>query len=193
VKADEKVSGTIRSIFEAVELYLSIQFSDFKTINYQNNKQSVLAVFEDYLRLLNYARYTDFSPSLLGAYAELYRQGRIASSLVVAYYLDRICSDNSISEFKDVIRQNKDYGLKDNKIELLSLRQSAELYQLMKTTHDADPKIIDAFEDSLFGKQGSEFEKSVLKMIPKNTYLAGYGDGVARLLVLSTNLESPLC
>lgn len=193
VKADEKISGAIRSIFEAVELYLSIQFSDFKAINYQNNKQSVLAVFEDYLRLLNYARYTDFSPSLLAAYAELYGQGRIASSLLVACYLDKICSDNSISEFKDVICKNKDYGLKDIKIELLSLRQGAELYQLLKTTPNADKKIIDTLETALFGKQGSDVEQSILKMIPKNTYLAGYGDGVARLLVLSTNLTAPLC
>lgn len=193
VKADEKISGAIRSIFEAVELYLSIQFSDFKAINYQNNKQRVLAVFEDYLRLLNYAQYTDFSPSLLAAYAELYRQGRIASSLLVACYLDKICSDNSISEFNDVIRQNKEYGLKDTKIELLSLRQGAELYQLLKTTHDADKIIMDTLETALFGKQGSDVEQSILKMIPKNSYLAGYGDGVARLLLLSTNLTALLC
>jgi hypothetical protein len=193
VKPNVKVFGAMRSIFEAVELYLSIQFSDFKAINYRNNKQDVMTLFEDYLRLVSYARYTDFLPSLLTVYAELYRQGKIASSLIVACYLDKICSNNSIFEFNDVISNNKGYGLKNTKLELLSLHQCAELYQLLKTNHDVDHKIMDTFEMALFGKEGSDFEQSILKMIPKNTFLAGYGDGVARLLMLSTNLVAPLC
>ncbi len=192
-KPNVKLYEAIRSIFEAVELYLSIQFSDFKTINYRNNKQDVMALFEDYLRLVSYARYTDFPPSLLTVYAELYRQGRIASSLIVAYYLDKICSYNSISEFNDVINNNRSYGLKNCKLELLSLHQCAELYQLLKTNYEVDHKIMDAFEMALFGKEGSDFEQSILKRIPKNTFLAGYGEGVARLLMLSTNLAAPLC
>lgn len=86
-KQDERIYSIIEKIFQGLELYLSLQFFDWKNIYYINSKDYVLQMYEAYLKLVDFCNYKYFSKSLMDSYVTLYSEGRIASSLVRGYYL----------------------------------------------------------------------------------------------------------
>ena len=80
-KQDERIYSIIEKIFQGLELYLSLQFFDWKNIYYINSKDYVLQMYETYLKLVDFCNYKYFSKSLMDSYVTLYSEGRIASSL----------------------------------------------------------------------------------------------------------------
>lgn len=54
-KQDERIYSIIEKIFQGLELYLSLQFFDWKNIYYINSKDYVLQMYEAYLKLVDFA------------------------------------------------------------------------------------------------------------------------------------------
>lgn len=136
---DKRIDEIIEKIFRGLELYLSIQFFDFKDIRYMKNKTSVMAVYETYLKLVDYSGYGNFSISLLNAYAYLYRSGRIASSVYIGYYLDKILSKSNLNGYEDVIDSNLHNSIKNIHPDFLLLDQQIDLVKLVNNM-DGKPK-----------------------------------------------------
>lgn len=136
---DKRIDEIIEKIFRGLELYLSIQFFDFKDIRYMKNKTSVMAVYETYLKLVDYSDYGNFSISLLNAYANLYRSGRIATSVYIGYYLDKILSKSSLNGYEDVIDSNLYNSIKNIHPDFLLLDQQIDLVKLVNNM-DGKPK-----------------------------------------------------
>lgn len=130
-KDDQRMNSIVKKIFQGLELYLSIQFFDFKDIRYINNKTNVITIYESYLKLVDYSDYHDYSISLLNAFTNLYRNDRIASSLPVGYYLDRILSRGHIYGYEDIINSNLNSGIKNIKSDVLSLEQQIDFINLV--------------------------------------------------------------
>lgn len=186
-RSDPVMARHIKMLFEAVELYLSIQFFDFTSRHYRGDKMAVLSVFGDYLRLVDFSGYSDFSPSLLDAYASLFRKGRIASSYALGFYLEKISTGASLPDYADVIQNNKQYALANLKPDLLLLRERLDLLKLMQqdTTLGSADKI--KLEKGLLDARGKELEQNILRLIPAKTYIPGYGFGIARFLRYCVN------
>lgn len=136
---DKRIDEIVEKIFRGLELYLSIQFFDFKDIRYMKNKTSVMAVYETYLKLVDYSGYGNFSISLLNAYAYLYRSGRIASSVYIGYYLDKILSKSNLNGYEDVIDSNLHNSIKNIHSDFLLLDQQIDLVKLVNNM-DGKPK-----------------------------------------------------
>lgn len=176
---DERVCKIIRRIFEANELYLVIQFSDFRDINYISNKNRVLEVFENYLKAVYDCKYSEYSRVVLSDYAKLYRSGRIISSFRVAYYLEKLDVDG---QYKDVIESNSRFSMLGN-LNTISLRSCMELEKLT-----ADDIVL----SQLTAGADEELEKIILQRIPQDAFKAGYEQGISRLLIYVTNKSHEL-
>lgn len=174
--ADNRIDKTIKSIFEANELYLAIQFFDFKNIDYINNKTAVLERFETYLQMVRECRYADYSHVVLNDYAELYRSGRIMSSYKVACYLEKIDTER---KYKDVIESNKLY-FDYNNTKTITLRSRIDLAYLSGRN------------DVFLADSESDLEERILQYIPNGALVAGYEQGVSRILIYLTSKKSNL-
>lgn len=179
-KADKRIDEIIKSLFEANEIYLGIQFFHFKDIDYINNKNVILERFEVYLQMVCECRYANYSRVVLDHYAGLYKKGRIISSYKVSYYLRKI--DNE-GKYKDVIEGNKRYsGLKSTKIH--TLRHRIDLAKISGEIGDLQEVILEGNEKKI--------EKEVLEHILNGAFTSGYEQGISRLLIYLTNKKSIL-
>ena len=122
-KQDERIYSIIEKIFQGLELYLSLQFFDWKNIYYINSKD----------------------------YVTLYSEGRIASSLVRGYYLGSIITKNNMVGFNDVIRDHIRYGQKNINPAILFLDQKINLTGIIENADENRVKIqrieMDLFEE----------------------------------------------
>jgi len=107
---NDSINKIIQKIFEGIELYLSLQFFDFTNLRYYNSKSLVLRVFDQYLKLVDFVSYSNFSRILVDLYAGLYRNNKITSNYSRGYLLENVLKDN-LDEYEDIIRNNKHYGL----------------------------------------------------------------------------------
>lgn len=177
--SDKRINEVMKNIFEANELYLAIQFFGFKDIHYINNKTTVLSKFETYLKVVYDCGYVDYSRVVLDDYANLYRSGRMRSSYKAAYYLDKL---DKIEKYNDIITDNKRFT-NPNNMRNLSLRSHIELSQLTGNNK---------FLNLLLTKKEEELEKTIFRLIPPGTFIAGYEQGLSRLLIYLTNEKTIL-
>ena len=176
---DKRIGVIVKSIFEANELYLAIQFFDFKDIHYIRNKNTVLENFENYLKIVYDCSYSEYSHVILKDYSMLYRSGWISSSYKVAYYLEKL---DIKKLYIDIITNNKQFSsLKNNKN--MSLKSCIELSNLSENIN-----II----NSITNMANDDFEDSILRRIIKNTFVAGYEQGISKLLIVLTNNKTNL-
>lgn len=176
---DKRIHEILKSLFEANELYLVTQFFDFEDISYVNNKSRVLEVFEKYLTAVCYCEYFEHSRVVLSNYAKLYRHDRIMSSVKVACYLEKLDKER---QYRDVIDSNRRFSMLGN-LDTMSLRSRIELDKL---TGD------DVVLCQLTMGTSEELEKNILQLIPRNTFKAGYEQGISRLLIYLTNKNHEL-
>ena len=167
--ANRKIKKFIKTIFEAVEQNLISQFSGFGKLDNVNNKMAVLSQFECYLKTVCDCNFADYSRSLIKDYAELYREGRIISSLSTACYLEKLGLQE---KYGDVIISNKQFAIQGNLLQHTSLRNLIESAQLAE-----NEQII---------------PKDILKHIPQGAFIAGYEQGLSRLLIYLTDNKANL-
>lgn len=184
---DIRLNQIIEKIFQGTELYLSLQFFDWKNIYYVNRKADVLQIYETYLKLIDSAGYLNFSNYLMASYAELYRNGRIASSLSTGYYLGNIMKMSNTTRYKDVIDNNIIYGLKDIYPNLLPLEQKINLTEVIENIDTSYGDYSFMGVDLL----GQNFEK-LKKAIRHNHPHYGYQYGLARYLIHFVNKKAIL-
>nr|WP_320057663.1 lanthionine synthetase LanC family protein [uncultured Bacteroides sp.] len=177
---DLRVNLIIEKIFQGIELYLSIQFFDFKNIHYLNDKTFVLNVFEIYLNLVDCSNYRKFSNSLLNDYAELYRSGRIVSSLTVGFYLHKIMSKDNILRHQDILDNNKNNGIKNININLLSLNESIDIIKLADKWSDCN-LLLD------INSINERFDQKIKTMIRPSSFISSYQSGLSRYLIFYIN------
>lgn len=184
---DTRVSQIVEKIFQGTELYLSLQFFDWKNIHYINRKVDVLQTYETYIKLIDYTGYANLSSCLMNSYVDLYREGRIPSSLLIGYYLNKIMIKNNITQHKDVIENNINYGLKDIHPNLLCLDQKVNLKKIIENINmvegDDDIVGIDCY--------GENFEK-IKKTVRPNYPHYGYQYGLSRYLIYLVNKKAIL-
>lgn len=185
---DERIKLIIEKIFQGVGLYLSLQFFDWQNICYINNKVDVLRTFETYLKLIDFSSYSYFSKSLIDSYARLYREGRIASSLSIGYYMHRIMTQNNITEYNDVIKNNIKYGLTNIHPDLLFLEEKINIKRIVENI-SGNFKIAQTLADIKL--LGISLEK-IKKMIRPGRPLCDYQYGLARYLIFCVNKNTPL-
>ncbi|RNC64979.1 lanthionine synthetase LanC family protein [Proteiniphilum sp. X52] len=176
---DKRIDEAMKSIFEANELYLAIQFLDFKDIHYINSKTTVLLKFEKYLKVVYECGYVNYSRVVLDDYADLYRSGRVKSSRRVAYYLEKL---DKTGKYNDIINDNKRFSALDD-VKNASLKDRIELSQLLG--NDKHLSLL------LMGEE-NEIEKTILKLMPPGVFKAGYEQGVSRLLIYLTHKKTVL-
>ena len=186
-KQDKRIYSIIEKIFQGLELYLSLQFFDWKNIYYINSKDYVLQMYEAYLKLVDFCNYKYFSKSLMDSYVTLYSEGRIASSLVRGYYLGSIITKNNMVGFNDVIRDHIRYGQKNINPAILFLDQKINLTGIIENADENRVKIqrieMDLFEESL---------ERIKRMVRPNCIHVGYQYGLARYLGFCANKKFPL-
>lgn len=179
---DIRLNQIIEKIFQGTELYLSLQFFDWKSINYINRKANVLQTYETYLKLIDFARYPHFSNYLMDSHAGLYRSGRIASSLSIGYYLGSILKLNNLTQYQDLIDSNINFGLKNIHPNLLPLDQKINLISIIENigTSYGDYSLIS------IDLHGQNFE-NLKRAVRHNHPHYGYQYGLARYLIHFVN------
>ncbi|WP_019537648.1 MULTISPECIES: lanthionine synthetase LanC family protein [Proteiniphilum] len=186
-KKDDRISRIVPKIFEGIELYLSLQFFDFNDRRYTNNKSLVLNVFKQYLKLVDFACYSDFSQLLLDSYAQLYRNGKIVSNYYTGCLLENIVKDKN--DYQDIIQDNKQYGLLNFHNCSLHLHEQIDLLSLLQQADSRNGKdgIIKTVEKEWVNSQPKNSWDKLNYRIPQYAKDTGYGFGLSRLLVFVTN------
>ena len=174
IPANRKIKEFIKTIFETIEQDLISLFSGFRNLDCTNNKMVVLSQFECYLKTICECNYKDFSHTLINNYAELYREGRIKSSFPIAYHLEKLGLQE---KYGDVIISNKQFASQGTLLQHTSLRNLIEITQLTE-----DKQII----------AENVSEETMLKHIPQAAFIAGYEQGLSRLLIYLGNNEANL-
>lgn len=186
---DYRLQNIIKKIFEGLELFLTIQFYDLTDIHYINNKVAVLNIYETYLRLIDFSRYTYFSRSLLNDYATLYRKGRVVSSPAIGVLLNAITTKNNIKGYTDIIDDNIRHGIR-NIHSALSLKERIDLMKLTNKIHH------ESFEDRLFPELQYPYKADLipilLKITDQKSSPLGYGTGLGRFLMAYTDRQTEL-
>ncbi len=185
---DKRIDEIVEKIFRGLELYLSIQFFDFKDIRYVKNKTSVMAVYETYLKLVDYSGYDNFSTSLLNAYANLYRSGRIASSVYIGYYLDRILLRSNLNGYEDAIDSNLHNSIKNIHPDFLLLDQQIDIVKLVNNM-DGKSKFNLLSNLNLIRQS---LEDQIIKTIENGLFSLKYQFCLTRYLIYLTNKEMNL-
>ena len=170
---DDRAQKIIKKIFEGLELFLTIQFFDFKDIHYINDKMAVLRIYETYLKLVNYADYKYFSYSLLENYAELYRTKRVVSSVVIGYHIEMLTRKNTISGYQDVVDDNIKNSTRNTREEILLFSEQVDAMKL--------------FYDLRNNLNQTINEGNMLSSVSWNSIPLSYKDGWARLLLFNVN------
>lgn len=176
---EKKINDGMELIFMSTEKYLTNQFLHFTELQYDNEKMAVLSKFETYLKVVSDCGYTNYSISLLDEYAMIYRSGRIISSLPVSFYLNRLKQNE---RFHDVIAANNYYSNRDL-LNKLSLRKWIERFQYGECGRKVKLPFI---------SDDDNISNEMLSLIPSKVFIAGYGEGLGRLLILLTNYNKNL-
>ena len=185
-KKDERLQKIIKKIFEGLELFLIVQFQDFADVHYIKDKIAVLRIFEIYLKLVNYADYKHFSHSALSSYAELYRHGNVLSSTTIGYYLDKLAKKNVITEYYGLVNEHIMYGVRNIRIDELSLRKKIDL---LKCFYDAEKQ---EFIHCDLMRVKEKIAQNIFKKATIASTPLGYKDGLARLLLFCVNKKAEL-
>ena len=173
---DDNINQSMKSIFEANELYLAIQFSDFIDKNYKGNKNKVLNIFESYLKAVCECNYSDYSSVVIDRYADIYRKGRITSTSNIAHYLEKIDTEG---KYEDVIEGNNKFN--SLYYPFLSLKDGIEFSNL-NNNHE--------FIKSRILKENINIEENILSLLPQNALVAGYDQGISRLLIYLSKTQA---
>lgn len=177
-KEDARPNIIIEKVFQGVELYLSLQFLDWKNISYTNNKAIVLQTFETYLELVDYSEYNNFSNYLINSYSELYRIGRVGSSFTIGYYLNKINKRNDITQYSVVINGNLINGIKNVHLNTFSLEERINIGRIAKSYLN-----IKLYEENI---------KNIKRLIRLNCPQYGYQYGLSRYLIYYLNKDEIL-
>lgn len=172
--ANRNIKEFIKTIFEAVEQDLITLFSSFRKLDSANNRILVLSQFECYLKTVCDCIFVDYSHALINDYVELYREGRIKSSFSIACCLEILGLDGA---FDDVVISNKQFANQRDFLRYTSWRNLIKFAQL--TGND---QIITE----------NDIEEALLKHMPQGAFIAGYEQGLSRLLIYLTNHKANL-
>jgi len=139
-------------------------------------------MYNTYLKLVYYSCYSQFSRTVLGDYAELYRKQKVASSLETGYYLSKITAEYNIDKYDDVIDGNIHKGIKNIDTNKLSLRESVDLAKIIADLNVKDIKAEDILSkiDSIIKDNSMQ---DLLTKIDEKSFPYGYGSGFGRLLI----------
>lgn len=176
----DTIKSNMETIFLSIERDLLSLFTSFMDVlDYKaKSKAWILSKFESYLKTVCDCNYTGYSRSLLEKYAELYRAGRLRSSLPVAYYLDALDLNDAYS---DIIKANKQFSQYSNLLHGITLRKLLEYSQL-----DENPNIIKGFFS------GIGLDSEIIRLVPQDAFVAGYENGLSRLMIYLTNKHANL-
>ncbi|GHT66025.1 hypothetical protein AGMMS50239_26830 [Bacteroidia bacterium] len=174
-----------------MELFLTIQFHDFADIRYVNDKSAVLNIYESYLKLIDYSGYIYFSNALLADYSDLYRKGRVASSLIVGLYLNRLVKKYKIKKYKDIVEDNIRNGIKNIYTDALSLKERIDLIKLIYDNEKSEIIDYEHVPDLEITKKEATMQ-NLLKLIDKNFSPIGYEAGLGRLLLFHANKHTEI-
>ena len=123
-----EIQSVINKFLQGIELFLSIQFFDWRDPHYIGKKQLVIKIFNTYLQLVKATDYKHHSKTLLQTYLKLFKEERIASSIQLGSSLSAIAEMDGNYEYQDVIDENIRYGLKDIYISHLFLDEQISIF-----------------------------------------------------------------
>lgn len=188
---DERVRVIIKKIFEGSELFLAVQFQDFDNIYYINKKIGVLHIYKAYLKLINYTGYTSFSHSLLRDYADLYKKGKILSSLEIGFYLKEITTLCNIKGYEYVVSENINNGIKNLYLDTLSLKEKIDLAQIANKIVDKNISEYNLLPE-IENIHSKKVMQTLLLTVEGKALPQCYGAGLARLLIYCINNQTEL-
>ncbi|WP_315578923.1 hypothetical protein [Hoylesella oralis] len=157
-------------IFNIIETYLSLQLSNLERLDNKIAKFSTIKLFEEYLAAVIYCHYEDYSRELLSTYTKLYTKGKLMSQYRIGFLISRLDIKGEFAE----VSNNQRFSL--NPSDAMSLR---DLINFAQMHNNKDILISD--------KNLNVIEQHIIEHIPKGAFMAGYEEGVSRLLCYLTN------
>ena len=143
-------------------------------------------MYEQYLRLIDFTTYTDFSKLVMDSYSQLYKKGKISSNYFTGFFLENITNGNN--EYADIIQQNKQYGLLAFHSDSLFLNEQIDLLCcIYKDKCNEKETITKAVEKEWINLLPKNPWDIIYFRIPSNSQNIGYGFGLSRLLTFVTN------
>lgn len=178
---DARLPNIIKKIFEGLELFLIIQFHDFLDDGYINDKMMVLRIYETYLKLIDFTDYRYLSNLLLESYADLYRKGRVVSSVVIGFYMGMLVRKNNLTGYDDIVSAHIINGIKNIYEDLLSLKEKIDILKLL----------FDIENNGIMQLPGKKND-ILIDSTNINLWPLHYKGGLTRLLLFSVNKQIEL-
>ncbi|GHU63137.1 hypothetical protein FACS1894160_3220 [Bacteroidia bacterium] len=184
LQKNTEIQYSINKIIKAIEDSLTQQFSKFDLNLSDQIKVRTLDIFEDYLKMAVLYNDCRISDCLLNFYSQLFQKGKICSRLGVGFFLERVARHLQNEELMLVAETNKTLATANIYPHVLTLSQRINLLHLLGQEPDEryKPQIY-LLEKDISDISNSKFGKNISQIIPYGHLTAGYGFGIAKLLL----------
>ncbi len=150
-----------------------------------SDKASLQRMLVRYLEVAQHTQFFTPSHSILQTYCKLYADAKFVNNFWIGWYLQQITEKQGA--YGEVAGQNIEVGLPFLKADNLSLSECVKLLTVLQTwgSHSCCDAKIDELCIKLFPDKGGthNWQRVVLRSVVPGAVVAGYGEGVARLLL----------
>jgi hypothetical protein len=143
-------------------------------------KFNISSRFNKYLKIASFCTDYTVPKSLINQYINLYEHKKIASHFITGYYLKRILVNKPDMHIADTIKATAIQNVFPN---IFTLTQRIDLLYLLNQEDQYYQRQIDLLEQDILDTNSSNYEKKIIQSISNQGLIAGYGFGIARLLL----------
>jgi len=177
LKKENNIYQLASDILYDVSMSLEKLFSKVQNERFIPTSHILINSFRYYLNFASLLPDYTIPHSLLISYFTLYNQGKIPNCFSTGFLLEK-------QGAKDYIETMQEKGVQNIYPNILTLAQRIDLLYLLNQTKDKRyEKQILLLEKDLFDFNNPHYEKDLIQSIPANSLIAGYGFGIARLLL----------
>jgi len=173
----DMVSKIMDDVGNSLENNLKI----FESIESVGEKFEILKRLDKYFKVATICSNYHVKKSLISTYIELYKKAKVTCFWLTKYNLLQsiICEEDYF-----IFESMKDNTIKNIYSNVLTLAQRIDLLYLLNQADNRQyEKQIHLLERDLFDWDNPQYEKQIIQSIPPNCSIAGYGSGIARLLL----------
>ncbi|MDR0505279.1 MAG: hypothetical protein LBH32_00460 [Dysgonamonadaceae bacterium] len=178
------------NILNKVGELLEKKLDEFDSPHSNVIKSDVLNNFEFYLKVCLRCKDYTVPVSLVEKYMQLFRQGKIAAGFATGYYLEQTTLNLQQPDITAVAQTIMENAAQNIYPHLLTLSQRIDLLYLSSRDDQRYQKQISPLEKDLFDTDDAQYEKKIIQSIPFRRLIAGYGFGLARLLLYWVYMEN---
>jgi hypothetical protein len=173
----------INNVLNSTNKSMEKHIEEFASVRSKIVKINVLDIFDYCLKMNLLCENQGTLAPLIEKYIRLFRQGKIACRFSTGYYLTQIAGNLQCPDINFIAQTIKENAIQNIYPAFLTLPQRINLLYFLNQDEVLYQEQINRLEKDLLDTGEPLYEKKIIKMILPSRLIAGYGSGIARLLL----------